>query len=153
MLAVKMNLNVYFMASYRVTSSGGFFFFFCRAAPTVCIRLRKCLISVGRCQNGSVRVIKVPVQTSAELSSSVTDLQCLLFARPPHVYDCAQYHITDFFFLFILPFRQIQLNISWNRKLHTAVLKLLIKCSSCVLMSFFSPFYLYIYQGNRSFHI
>lgn len=127
------------------------FFFFCRAAPTVCIRLRKCSISVGRCQNGSVRVIKVPVQTSAELSSSVTDLQCLLFARPPHVYDCAQYHITDFFLKFILPFWQINKRDIVEHILEQEITHCSLKASYqmfqlCVDVFFpFLSFYLYIY--------
>lgn len=43
-----------------------------------------------------LRVIKVPVRTAAELSSSVTDLQRLLFIRPPHVDSCARRHMGPF---------------------------------------------------------
>lgn len=71
-----------------------------------------------------LRVIKVPVQTSAELSSSVTDLQCLLFTRPSHVYYCVHNtvsHITDFCSS-VLADHHKWYNTSCNRKLDVVVL-------------------------------
>lgn len=97
-----------------LTCSGGWFFFYSAQWLFVfCLETARSALGDARTV---LCVIKVPVHTWAELSSSVTYLQPLLFARQSRAYNCVP-NTTVFFYYSDLAGQQAVIsNISCVRK-------------------------------------